>query len=213
MDTDFLRLHQPLVMNIKEPDDFFVIGQVIEGNVDAFELLMKKYQGDVMKIVKKHVPVNNVEEITQDVFVRAYQSLSGFKKNNRFKQWLSVIAVRTCYDFWRKQYRSREKPMSELSDRHQDWLQQVLSDQSSLSYHQIARKKEARELLDTALSQLSAEERIILELVHLEGLSGKEACELLGWSIANVKIRSYRARKKLKKVLTAWIEETEGGRH
>ncbi|MDD2389987.1 MAG: RNA polymerase sigma factor [Desulfobacterales bacterium] len=190
-----------------------IVKQVIGGNVNAFEYLLKKYQGHVMKIIRKHIPGSHADEAAQDVFVRAYQALPNYKKKDSFKPWLSVIAVRTCYDFWRKRYRSRERPMSELSDRHQDWLQQVLSDQSSLSYHDIVRKKEARELLDTALNQLSAEERIILELVHLEGLSGKEVSQLLGWSIANVKIRSYRARKKLHKILTPWIEETEGGRH
>lgn len=197
-------------MDIQKLDDFFIVSQVIEGNVNAFEHLMKKYQEDVLKIVRKHVPVNDVEEITQDIFVRAYQSLSGFKKKNRFKQWLSVIAVRTCYDFWRKRYRSREKPITELSDRHRDWLQHLSAVQSHLSYHEAAQKKEACELLNAALDQLSAKERIIIELVHLEGLSGKEAADLLGWSVANVKIRSFRARKKLHGILAPWIKEMEG---
>jgi len=68
--------------------------------------------------VKKHVPEAAIEETAQEAFVRAYQSLPTFKGTGNFSQWLSSIAVRTGYDYWRKAYRSREIPISALTDKH-----------------------------------------------------------------------------------------------
>lgn len=181
--------------------DAAIIARVIGGNADAFEDLLKKYADPVCRIVKKHVPYDQVQETVQDVFVRAYQSLPTFGHKSSFKQWLSAVAVRTCYDFWRRHYRSRELPISSLAESHQDWLEKVLADQSNQSFQEENRQKEAREILDWALDRMSAEDRMVLELVYLEGLSGKEAAGLLGWSVANVKIRAYRCRRKLHKLL------------
>ena len=187
------------------PSDEDIIRRIIDGDVNSFEHLLKKYQDHLLRIVKKHVPYNEVEEMAQEVFVRAYQALPNFREAGSFKQWLSAIAVRTCCDFWRKRYRSRELPMSDLSDNHRDWLEKTLSNQSDQSFYEIGQEKEARELLDWALDRLSAEDRMVLELVYLEGLSVKETAGLLGWSVANVKVRSFRSRKKLQKLLTRVI--------
>ena len=187
------------------PSDSEIIRRIIDGDVNSFEYLLNKYQDHVLRIVTKHIPYNEVEEMAQEVFVRAYQALPGFKEQGSFKQWLSAITVRTCYDFWRKQYRSRELPMSDLSERHRGWLEKTLSNQSDLSFSKESRAKEAGELLDWALSKLSAKDRMVLELVYLEGFSVKEAADLLALSVSNVKVRSFRSRKKLERLLSDLI--------
>jgi RNA polymerase sigma-70 factor (ECF subfamily) len=189
-----------------QPSDVEMVRCVLDGDVNAFEYFLAKYQEQVLKIVRRHVPYDQVEETAQDVFVRAYQSLPAFKGKSGFLQWLSVIAVRTCYDFWRKRYRAREFAMSTLTEKHQGWLEKVISDQSSRLSNEQSSQKEAREVLNWALDRLSAEDRMVMELIYLEGLSGKEAAEILGWSVANVKIRSHRSRKKLRKLLADLIE-------
>jgi len=180
--------------------DAEVVYQVVSGDVNAFERLLKRYEAHVLRIVKKHIPFDKVEEVAQDVFIRIYQSLPNFKRDDSFKQWLSTITVRTCYDFWRKHYRYREIPISSLSEKHQAWLEEAMATRSSQSFDDIASQKEAREILDWALDRLSPEDRMVLELVYLEGYSVKEAAKLLGWSTAKVKVRSFRSRKKLHKL-------------
>jgi RNA polymerase sigma-70 factor (ECF subfamily) len=182
--------------------DAEIVRQILEGDGNAFETLLKRCNDLVLRIVKKHVPYNDVEETAQDVFIRAYQSLPTFKGQSDIKHWFSTIAVRACYDYWRKAYRSQEVPMSSLTEKHQDWLEEVLSDQSEKSLYEKGIQNEAKELLDWALGKLSAKDRMVLELIYFEGLSGKEAADLLGWSAANVKVRSFRSRKKLEKLLT-----------
>jgi RNA polymerase sigma-70 factor (ECF subfamily) len=181
--------------------DTEIVRRVLNGDVNAFESLLIRYKDTVLKIVKKHVPYNDVEETIQNVFLRAYQSLPSFKGESGFRQWLSSIAVKTCCDFWRKTYRSREISMSVLTEKHQNWLEEVITEQSEQAINKKGSQNEARELLDWALGRLSAEDRMLMELVYLEGLSGKEAADLLGWSVANVKVRCFRSRKKLEKIL------------
>ena len=184
-----------------QSSDAEIMRRVLNGDVNAFESLLIRYKDTVLKIVKKHVPYNDIEETTHNVFLRAYQSLPSFKGKSGFKQWLSSIAVRTCYDFWRKTYRSREVPMSVLTEKHQNWLEQVITEQSEQAINEKGSQNEAKELLDWALGRLSAEDRMVMELVYLEGLSGKEAADLLVWSVANVKVRCFRSRKRLEKIL------------
>lgn len=188
--------------NANTDSDAAIVQRVMDGEPNAFETLLRRYEQPVMGILKRHLPYGQVEETAQDVFIRAYQSLPGFKQRGSFKHWLSAIAVRTCYDFWRKHYRNREIPMSTLTEAQASWLEKSLSDTSGDTHEDLGRRREAWEVLDDALGRLSPEDRMVLDLVYLEGLTGKEAAKLLGWSVANVKVRAFRSRKKLEKILT-----------
>ena len=174
-----------------------VVQEVLLGNADAFEIIMERHGNHILRILKRHLPPNQVEDVAQETFIRIFKSLKAFHKKESFNAWLSAIAVRSCYDFWRKQYRSREMSLSSLTVEQENWLMITLSDDSRESFDTLGRQREAREILDCALSHLSAEDRMVIVLVYLEELSVKEAARLLGWSVANVKIRSFRARKKL----------------
>jgi RNA polymerase sigma-70 factor (ECF subfamily) len=184
-------------------DDFDLIRRVTEGDVDAFQPLVKAYQTFVFTIVSRHVPADRVEEIAQETFIRAYSSLPTFKFKTKFRHWLSAIAVRSCYDYWRNAYRNREVPMSALTDAEQTWVERTSSNQTG---DVPFARQEARELLQWALGNLSPEDRMVVELVHLEGYSAKEAGDLLGWSTANVKVRAFRSRKKLRTMLEGIME-------
>ncbi len=181
--------------------DADIIQRVLDGDADEFSLLMERYQGPVLTIVKKRVPRGHIEDVAQDAFVRAFQSLNGIKDRERFKPWISSIAVRACYDFWRKVYRNRETPESDLSTEHRDFLNRHLADAAAARWAQAGRCAEARDILDWALDRLSPGDRAVLELIYLDGYSGKEAASMLGWSVANIKIRAFRSRKKLEKLL------------
>jgi len=187
-----------------------IVRQVLGGNVNAFESVILRHRVLVLTIVKKHVPEDAVEETAQEAFVRAYQSLPTFKGTGAFSQWLSSIVVRTCYDYWRKAYRSREIPMSALNEKHAQWLEEVISQMPEEAPDEREPQMEARAILNWALGKLSAGDRMVLELVYLEGCSVKEAAELLGWSKANVKVRSFRARMKLEKLLSKVKEQGRG---
>ena len=125
--------------------DVEIIHRVVEGDVNGFEILLKRYKAHILRIVNRHVPSSELEDISQEVFIRAYKSLPNYKARGSFKQWLSAVALRTCYDFWRKHYRSQEKPVSALSENHQDWLDRVMADQSNDAFNDLSSQKEARD--------------------------------------------------------------------
>ncbi|MRR14432.1 RNA polymerase sigma factor [archaeon] len=182
-----------------DSEDSGYIERIINGEKDAFSHIIKKYKMYVFKIINRHVPYADAEEVAHEAFIRIYESLAQFRGPQGFRQWMAAIATRTCYDYWRRAYRSKEVPMGSLSDEHREWLERAASEQ--VSGEDIARQAEAREVLEYALSRLSAEDRMVLELIYGEGLSVREAAGLLGWSMANVKIRAFRSRKKLHKLL------------
>lgn len=181
--------------------DTRIVRQVLDGDTDAFAQIIERHQENVFRIVSKRIPADQAEEVAHEVFVRTYRSLSGFKSKSSFQNWLAKIAVRTCYDYWRERYRSKELPMDSLSEKHRIWLDRFMVDSATESFERTESGSAAREILLWALEKLSPGDRSVLELVHLEGYSVKEAAEILGWSTGMVKIRAFRSRKKLRVIL------------
>ena len=195
------------VSNLSDED---IIHRVIAGEVDAFEFLLEKYQARVFRIIGRRVPRPDLEEVAHDAFVRAYISLPTFERRGDFESWLTKIAVRACYDYWRERYKRREQPVSSLSEDQLRRLARAAADQSMRSDGGREARLEARELLGWAMDKLSPEDRAVLELVYLEERPVKEAAELLGWSSVNVKVRAYRSRKKLRAILDGLSAEKGG---
>ena len=189
----------PVRGNAAEETD--LLRRIRQGETERFADLISRHQRHVIRIVARRVPADQVEEVVHDVFVRAYVGLSQFSESVSLDHWLAGIAIRACYDFWRARKRA-ELPVSALTDEHHRWIEQVLATQSNDRFHDQARKREAAEVLEWALGQLSPENRAVLTLVHLDGYSVREAADLLGWSVVNVKVRAHRARQALRKLLT-----------
>lgn len=190
-----------------EASDHQLIGQVLAGSVNTFALLLNRYQAYVWTIVSRLMPEAMVPDLAQEVFVEAYRSLAGYDPSKPFKNWLAGIALHRCRDHWRQTYRRREIPLSALTEEHQDWLEQFAEHQSNESFDNLARQREAREILDQALAHLSPDDRLVLSLIYLEGLSTKETARMLNWSLINVKVRAYRARTKMRAYLGALLDK------
>ena len=142
-------------------------------------------------------------DFSHDIFVEVYRSLPQYNDRDAFKKWLASIAIRRCYDYWRKHYRNREMPLSSLTEDHQRWVDDVAAGQARDDFAHIEGQKEAREILQWAMADLAPKDRVVLTLVHLEGFSVKEAAQTLGWSPVNVKVRAHRSREKLRKKIEA----------
>jgi len=180
--------------------DEVLIRLVRAGDAGFFEELMLRHREHVSRIVSGHVPADFVPEITHEVFVKAYTGLATYAFEQPFAHWLATIAVRTCYDFWRSR-KAGELPVSAFTPDHQQWMDRVLAAQSDDRFLEYTRRREAAEVLEWALGQLSPENRTVLTLVHLDGHSVREAAQLLGWSVINVKVRAHRARRALRRIL------------
>ncbi|MEF2230741.1 MAG: RNA polymerase sigma factor [Pseudodesulfovibrio sp.] len=194
-----------------QPDDMSIIARITGGDVDAFGQLLLRYQAPVTHIVAAHVPGEHVAEVAHETFIRAFKALPGYAPKGPFLNWLTTIALRSCHDFWRERYRRREAPASDLSDDGQRFMEAALAADSREEFERLARAREAKEVLALVLDHLSPLDRLVLTLTGLEERSVREAAEMLGISVPNVKIRAHRARRKLKHFLKRY--GIQGGDH
>jgi RNA polymerase sigma-70 factor (ECF subfamily) len=190
-------------------EDDQTIRRVQGGDVNAFEALVRRHGERVNRAVARHVPREQREDVVQDTWVRAFRSLDGFQPGTRFGDWLTGIAVRASYDYWRQHYRRREVPESTLGESHREWIETVGAERSAEEFRTQVRREEAREVLQYALGQVSPEDRLVVSLVHLEGLSAREAAHQLGMSVVNVKVRAHRSRRRMRKALEEWLGKEE----
>jgi RNA polymerase sigma-70 factor (ECF subfamily) len=183
------------------------IRRIVAGETDLFERILERYRELVFGVVGKHVPPQDVEGVAYDVFIEAHRSLARFSGQSPFSHWLSKIAVRRCCDYWRRQGRRREAAADPLDSESAEWLGRVMTTASREEFEREADRNEAAEVLQWALGHLGEKDRMVLSLIHLEGRSVAETSELTGWSRANVKIRAWRARQVLRRIVTQAMEK------
>lgn len=181
-----------------------LIAAVLKGDAASFEPLVQRYSPRVFATARRYARrESEVEDIVQEVWVKAFQKLAGFRGEAPFEHWLMRLAVRTCYDFLRSHQRNRETTFSELSEPETDWLERFVSDPETASESADA----ARLLVDRLLEQLSPPARLIITLLEIEDRSVKEIAELTGWSVPLVKVRAFRARAEMRKLLAKMAKE------
>ncbi len=181
-----------------------LIAAALKGDAASFEPLVTKYSPRVFATARRYARRDSeVEDIVQEVWLKAYEKLGSFRGEAPFEHWLMRLAVRTCYDFLRSHQRNRETTFSELSEPEVDWLDRFVSQPDGASEKADA----ARLLVNRVLQQLSAPARLIITLLEIEERSVKEIAELTGWSVPLVKVRAFRARAEMKKVLSRIAKE------
>ena len=111
--------------------------------------------------------------------------------------------MRVCFGFLRSLKRNRESSFSELSDPEQDWLERFVTQPETADDHADA----ARQLIGRVLEQLPAAARLVITLLEIEDRSVKEIAKLTGWSVPLVKVRAFRARAEMRKILARMTQE------
>jgi RNA polymerase sigma-70 factor (ECF subfamily) len=181
-----------------------LIAAVLKGDAASFEPLVQRYSPRVFATARRYARrESEVEDIVQEVWVKAFQKLAGFRSEAPFEHWLMRLAVRTCYDFLRSHQRNRETTFSELSEPETDWLERFVGDPETASESADA----ARLLVERLLEQLSPPARLIITLLEIEDRSVKEISDLTGWSVPLVKVRAFRARAEMRKLLAKMAKE------
>lgn len=188
--------------------DAEIVRRVLGGDVNAFALFVDAHSAQIMSIAARHVPRERAAEVAHDTFVRAFERLDTYKGESPFVHWLSRIALRRCADFWRGHVRNRETVFSALGDGAREWIENI-PDGAGESLDAHAQRSEAGMILDWALAQLAPDDRLVLTMTHMDGQPLNEVAELMGWSLSKVKVRSHRARRKLRDMLGHMLDEHE----
>lgn len=181
-----------------KPDEYY-INQMLNGNVNAYAFLIEKYKHMVftlsIRIVKNR---EEAEEISQDVFVKAYTNLKSFKGDSKFSTWIYKIAYYASLDVIK---RNKKQINSENIDEIYEGDLGVLQD--ALSYLE---EKERKSIIKKSLLKLNEDEQVILTLYYFEEMPLKEISEVVNLSLDNIKVKLFRARKKLATILEHVIE-------
>jgi len=198
-------LGSKLAVEVEHASDIDLARQAGSGDELAFEEIVRRYGPRVFRIAGRFFRQRSaVEEISQEVFLRAYTQLGTYEGRGSFEGWISRIATNTCLNEIRKAKRHPEFYAADLTDDEENWLETRLAG-SSLSDDYFERGIIAADLADKVLGSIAPEDRVILIMLDGEDLPVKEVCEITGWSQSKVKIRAMRARRKLRKTVERMI--------
>jgi RNA polymerase sigma-70 factor (ECF subfamily) len=187
-----------------EQTDAELIAAVLKGDSASFEPLVVKYSPRVFGTARRYArKESEVEDIVQEVWMRAFQKLDSFRGEAPFEHWLMRMAVHVCYDFLRGHQRNRESTFTELSDEETDWLERYSANPEQADTHASA----AKDLVEKLLQQLSPPARLVITLLEIEERSVKEIAQITGWSVPLVKVRAFRARAEMRKILGRMAHE------
>jgi RNA polymerase sigma-70 factor (ECF subfamily) len=190
--------HPSGIVTPMERTEAELIAAAVNGDTACFEPLIQKYSPRVFATARRYARLEReVEDIVQEVWIKAFQKLASFRGDAPFEHWLMRMAVRTCYDFLRAHQRNRESAFSEISEPEDDWLERFAAAPESTSEHADA----AKQLVARVLEQMSPAGKLIITLLEIEDRSVKEIAELTGWSVPLVKVRAFRARAEMRKIL------------
>jgi RNA polymerase sigma-70 factor (ECF subfamily) len=180
-------------------DESQLVLRAQKGDSEAFEILVRAHQQRVFAVVGGILRVRaDVEDVAQQVFMKAYFSLPRFDQRAAFSTWLYKIAVNECWDYLRKKKVRRLVYESDLSE--EQVRQFTSSSEHSATaerYDPTSRRVELRQLVERLLSELDERDRLMLLLKEVEGFSVEEISGILGLNVNTVKVRLFRARARL----------------
>jgi RNA polymerase sigma-70 factor, ECF subfamily len=185
-------------------DETFVleaVRRVVAGDTEAFSVILTAHQKLIAADLSRRLPAQDVQEVAQNVFLKAFRALPSFRGEAPFRIWLLRIARFTAMDFWRKRYRKRERTFSDLDEAALFHIEAAHQEQVTAAMDKKEAQTAARAWLEAALSRLSPNDRSVLTLVELEDCSMEEAARELGCGLSAVKVRAFRARRRLKVIL------------
>lgn len=176
---------------MEEPKDEDLIEATLSGDDEAFAELVRRYKRKVFGIVARFARNDSeLDDICQEVFIKVYQTLKKYRGEAPFEHWVSKITINACYDELRRRRREgRNVPLDDVAFSLRDPPKKDMAG------------GEAWEILKHALVRLRPEDRLVITLLNLEEKTVRDVSALTGWSEANVKVRAFRARKELKRIL------------
>ncbi len=188
------------------PSDVELVSEVRAGQEAAFEELFRRHRRRVALIASRFFRRREqIEEVVQESFAKAFFALGEFsnRQAESFGAWLARIAFNVCYDELRRLKRRPESSLSELDEDEAAWLRERT--RASTDARGVESDAISRELAAKLLARLSPEDRLVLVMLDVEGLSTAEIAEVMNWSVSKVKVRAHRARAHLRRVLRRFV--------
>jgi RNA polymerase sigma-70 factor (ECF subfamily) len=197
LDTLTITAREGAVAHREAPEetDDALVAAARGGRVAALDVLLRRHEGHVLRVLRLlGVPRDDREDVAQEIFVRVFRHLDGFRPGQPFRGWVYRIAVNSAHDYRRRMERRGrdEVPWVERLDREADL---------GPGPAEIAEERERARGLEAAVARLSERERAVFVLIEMEGLEPREVARVLGITSITVRRHLGRARAHLRRLL------------
>jgi len=187
-------------VKMDKTEDLYYIDEVRKGNVQAFSVLVEKYQKLIytlaLKLLKKP---EDAEEMAQDTFIKAFQKLDSYEGKSKFSTWLYSITYNACISELRKR-RIEFKSLDDTRITEQDEMKMH-------DYYREVKKEDQEKYLNLALEKLPEDDQVLVTLYYYENQSMDEISTITGLTVSNIKVKIHRARKKMYEILHEMLHE------
>jgi RNA polymerase sigma-70 factor (ECF subfamily) len=181
------------------------------GDESAFAEIVRRYSPRVFSVASRFFGQRSlVEEAAQEVFLKAFTQLGSFEGRGSMEGWMTRIATNTCLNMVRGAKRRPEFTVSDLTEDEQGWLDQQSAGGQG-AQPSVENSVVATDLADRLLAVLSPEDQQALLMIDGEDASIKEVAEATGWSESKVKVRAFRARRKVREAMEKLLARTNAG--
>lgn len=187
-----------------ERSDNQLVDLVLAGDETAFEQLFDRHKRLVAMISRRYFRrPEEIEEVIQITFAKMFTELGKFRgvHDRSLSSWLVRITSNVCFDLLRSQKRKPERLSCDLSEHESEALLDLTSMDPNLAETAVVNS----DLVDKLLGRLAGEDRALLRMMYAEDMSIADIADTLGWTRSNVKIRAWRARASLKKLLKRYL--------
>jgi len=197
--------------NYHELSELELVNSSLAGDDLAFAEIVRRFSPRVFRFAGRFFrQPAQVEEIAQDVFLKAFTQLGKFEGRGSLEGWLTRITVNTCLNTLRHGRYNAEQTFTELSDDESSWLEDKLLEASADRQISAEDRLIAADLVDRTLSILPPDVRLVLVMIDGEGYSIKDAAQTTGWSESKVKVTVFRYRRKLRERLEKLLSKELG---
>jgi len=177
------------------------------GDQAAARELVEYLYPQVIRIIRRHLPRRVLEEdLAQEIFMKMFSRMDQYNGAVPLPHWVSRIAVTTCIDHLRAQKRRPEFRWADLSEKEAEVLDAVITNEREVAPDDAV---EAHELVHKLIAQLKPEDQLVIRMLDLEQRTLIEISEHTGWNKSLVKVRAFRARRKLRKLFET-LQQKEG---
>jgi RNA polymerase sigma-70 factor (ECF subfamily) len=195
----------------EQPSDGDLVRRTLAGEERAFEVLVHRHGRLVFRIIRGILPGAEVEDIAQEVFVKAYRSLGQLRSGFSLGPWLARLSTTVCYDYLRGRQRRKEVTFTELSREEGKGLAMAIGEVVDPLTLREEDRSVSRDLAEKLLRRLSPKDRATLLLRELEGFSMADLARALGCSELAARLRLFRARRTLKAIFDREVGRERGG--
>jgi RNA polymerase sigma factor (sigma-70 family) len=180
-------------------NDIYYINLIIEGNLNAFSVLVDRYKDLVFSLALKMVKNREeAEEVAQDTFIKVFKSLSKFKGDSKFSTWIYKVTYNTCLDRLKKN--KREQQVVYIDEFNSN---QIKSLDNALD---VMEDEERNQTIQDCINLLPSDDAFLLTLFYFEEQSLEEIAKIVDLTPNNVKVKLFRSRKKLATILKERLE-------